>query len=134
MKDWLSELTQHYPEAAQSALQKLRGLILDECASQGLPAPEESLKWQELTFTSSVGSPFRVDWKAKNPDKIFVFFHCQASLVETFRELFPKEFYYEGKRALGLPINGDWPEMPLRQCISLALTYKQVKHLPMLGV
>ena len=50
-------------------------------------------------------------------------FHCQTDLVETFRELYPKEFSYGGNRSILLNAQDEVPETALRHCVALALTY-----------
>ncbi len=52
-----------------------------------------------------------------------VYFHCQTDLVETFRELYPTELRYGGNRSILLNTEDDIPELALRHCVALALTY-----------
>ncbi len=94
---------------------------------------EETLKWGEPSYLSEGGSTVRLAWKAANPEACTIFVHCQTRLIETYREIYPDIFEYEGKRALHLPLKGKLPEGPLRHCLTLALTYHKVKHLPLLG-
>ncbi len=51
-----------------------------------------------------------------------MYFHCQTNLVETFRELYPKEFSYGRNRSILLNAKGEVPEAALRHCVALALT------------
>lgn len=121
-----------YPKVAQRQLERVRKLILTIAAESDLGEVEESLKWGEASYYVKGGSPVRIDWKPKDPDVIKVFFHCQTCLVETFKELYPNEFEYEGKRAIVLPLSTELKQVPLRHCISMALKYHSLKHLPLL--
>jgi len=49
-------------------------------------------------------------------------------LVETFRELYPNDFQFEGNRSIVLERDRALPQLPLRHCIALALTYHQRKR------
>lgn|GEM_PF-4196076 len=64
---------------------------------------------------------------------IKVFFHCQTQLVATFREIYSDAFTYEGNRAVVIPLHADIGQTPLRHCLLLALQYRSLKHLPLLG-
>ncbi len=122
-----------YPKAARRQLESVRKLILTIAAESELGEVEESLKWGEASYLVQGGSPVRIDWKPKNPDVIKVFFHCQTRLVETFKEVYSNEFEYEGKRAIMIPLGTDIERVPLGHCIGLALKYRSLKHLPLLG-
>ena len=74
------------------------------------------------TSTKS-GSTIRIDRVKSATDRYAVFFHCQTDLVETFRELYPKEFSYGCNRSILLNAKGEVPEAALRHCVALALTY-----------
>ena len=50
-------------------------------------------------------------------------FHCQTTLVATFRELYPGDLKFDRNRSIVFEENDDVPEEALRHCISLALTY-----------
>lgn len=126
---------QRYPPEACKKLLLLRQLVLDTAAA----IPEvgevaEVLKWGEPSYISRIGSAIRMDWKASNPDCYSLYFNCKTILVETFEELYPGLFHCQGNRAIVFALNSEIPINPLCHCISLALTYKQRKHLPLLGV
>lgn len=124
---------EHYPSAARRQLERVRELILTIAAEHALGEVEETLKWGEASYLVKGGSTVRVDWKPKDPEVIKVFFHCQTRLVETFKELYPSELEYEGKRAIVIPLNASIEQGPLAHCLLLALKYHSVKHLPLLG-
>lgn len=122
-----------YPQHAQQQLERVRELILAIAAEHTLGDVEEALKWSEASYSVKGGSPIRIDWKAKQPGVIKVFFHCQTRLVATFREIYRDEFVYEGNRAMLIPLDTDIEQTPLRHCLLLALQYQSLKHLPLLG-
>jgi hypothetical protein len=122
-----------YPLEAQRQLEYVRGLIFTVAAENALGTVEESLKWGEASYLVKGGSTIRIDWKAKTPAVIHIYFHCQTSLVETFREIYRDEFSYEGNRSLVLPLDAAIKKGPLSHCLQLALKYHSLKHLPLLG-
>jgi hypothetical protein len=56
-------------------------------------------------------------------------FHCQTDLVSTFRTLFPKDFAFEGNRALVFKLGDRLPMDALAFCIAASLTYHLSKRL-----
>lgn len=124
---------EHYPSVARRQLESVRELILRVADENALGEVEETLKWGEASYLVKGGSTVRIDWKPKNPDAIKVFFHCQTRLVETFRELYPSELEYEGKRAIVIPLNASIEQGPLAHCLLMALRYHSLKHLTLLG-
>jgi Domain of unknown function (DU1801) len=122
----------NYPAALREKLLSLRQLILDTAAStDGVGELEETLKWGEPAYVtlSKSGSTVRIDRKKKS-DSYAMYFNCKTSLVETFRNLFPNDFVFEGNRALVFDINAKLPRKELAFCIAMALTYNQKKHAP----
>ncbi|PIE41703.1 MAG: hypothetical protein CSA49_02130 [Gammaproteobacteria bacterium] len=122
-----------YPENARIRLEELRRLVFHLAAELELGEVEESLKWGEPSYSTKTGSPLRMDWKPKSPDKYYLFFHCQTKLLDTFRELYGEALEFQGNRAIVLPLAEPLPESAIRYCLTLALTYQQRKHLPLLG-
>jgi len=121
-----------YPKAAQKRLSIIRNLIFEIAAELGGEV-EETLKWGEPACLVKGGSTVRVAWKDSNPEVCTVFVNCKTQLVETYREIYPDVFEYEGKRAVHIPLKGRLARGPLRHCLTLAMTYHKVKHLPLLG-
>lgn len=122
-----------YPLAAQKQLEEVRRLIFVVAEENALGAVEETLKWGEASYLVKGGSAIRIDWKPKDPDVIKVYFHCQTSLIETFKEIYRQEFEYEGKRAIVLPLTASVSGAPFKHCLLLALKYHSLKHLSLLG-
>lgn len=105
----------------------LRELIFEVAAqSPHIGELEETLKWGEpayLTTQSKSGSTLRIDWKSKAPEKIALYFNCKTNLVEIFKSMFPKDFEFEGQRALMIKVSEPLPKKEMSFCIEAALTY-----------
>ena len=125
-------LRSHPPEAA-ARLRRLRSLIFEVARTEKLGDVEESLKWGHPSYVTSQGSAIRLGWNHKDPQLCALYFHCQSSLVDTFRQLYAGGLEFQGNRAILLNLRDDLPLSVLRRCISLALRYHQIKHLPLLG-
>jgi len=120
-----------YPAPVSRKLTKLRELIFSTAKrTPGVGALEETLKWGQpsyLTTETKSGSTIRLDAIKSVPGNYALYFHCQTTLVETFKEKFGPTFRYEGNRALIFPASDKIPETELRECIALALTYHAKK-------
>jgi hypothetical protein len=129
----LQQLFESYPDPARDRMLELRQLIHAVADEHQLGEIEESLKWGEASFSSNTGSPVRIDWKARQPQVCFLYFHCQTRLLETFRELYGDSLQYQANRAIVLPLEGPLPEQILKHCLYLALNYHKLKRQPLLG-
>jgi hypothetical protein len=120
-----------YPPAMRRKLLALRALIFETAAAtDGVGELDETLKWGEpayVTAQSRSGSTIRIDWKKNKPAQYAMYFHCQTNLVETFRTIFPREFTYEGNRAIVFAADARVPVDALSLCIETALTYHRKK-------
>jgi Domain of unknown function (DU1801) len=116
-----------YPKPLRAKLLALRRLIFDTAkATKGVGTLQETLKWGQpsyLTPETKSGSTIRIDQVKSAANQYAVYFHCQTDLVETFRELYPKELRFGGNRSILLNAQDEIPEAPLRHCVALALTY-----------
>ena len=116
-----------YPEDVRLKLLGLRELIFrTAAATHGVGAIEETLKWGEpayLTSQSKSGSTVRLGWKRSAPQQVAMYFNCQTTLVETFRTMFPRDFKFEGNRALVWTTAEVVGTEALGFCIAMALTY-----------
>ena len=122
-----------YPADARRKMLALRELLFQTAAaSPEVGGIEESLKWGEPAYRpqNGLGSTVRMDWKAKDPGRYALYFHCQTRLVETFRVMFPRDFNFSGNRALVFCLDEVVPEDALAVCISAALTYHAAKASP----
>ncbi|KNH13682.1 hypothetical protein ACS79_06765 [Vibrio lentus] len=124
---------EEYPENVRLRLEELRTLILKLESDLELGEVEESLKWGEPSYRVKTGSPIRIDWKLKSPNQYYLFFNCQTKLIDTFRELHNGTLEFQGNRAIVSSLSNPLPESAIKNCLELALTYQQRKHLPLLG-
>lgn len=116
-----------YPEPVRSKLMALRAMIFETAAcTPCVGRVEETLKWGQpsyLTPSTRSGSTIRIDQIKDTPGKFGVYFHCQTSLVETFRSQYPDQMRFEGNRCIVFDADEALPESALRHCIAMALTY-----------
>lgn len=116
-----------YPPDVREKLLGLRRLILETASdTEGVGPVQETLKWGQpsyLTARSKSGTTIRIDQVRAVPGRYAIYVHCQTSLIETYRELYPDALAYEGDRAIVFDCKKDVPQDILRHCIALALTY-----------
>ena len=128
----VSAVFSSYPKPINAKLLALRRLIFDTAKmTEGVGRLEETLKWGQpsyLTPETKSGSTIRIDQIKSAGNQYAIYFHCQTDLVETFRELYPSEFSYEGNRCILLDAAEKLPEPALRHCVALALTYHLKKR------
>jgi hypothetical protein len=123
----------NYPQHIKVLLLAIRNLLMDIAKEQNLGDVEETLKWGEPSYLVKGGSAVRFDWKPAYPQQYFIFFNCKTKLVDTFSELHADELTFQGHRAIVLKVNEALPQKAIRQCLVLAMNYKTIKHLPLLG-
>lgn len=130
----VANVFKNYPKEVQQQLLHLRELVLKTAVEiSGLEKLEETLKWGEPSYLTKYGSTVRMDWKEKKPEQYAIYFKCTSKLVSTFKTLYKNRFEFEGNRAIVFKINDKIPETELKQCITMALNYHKIKHLPLLG-
>ena len=116
-----------YPEDVKVKLLFLRQLIFDVASqTNGVGELEETLKWGQpsyLTAASKSGSLIRIDQIKSHAGKYAMYFHCQTTLVDTFKEMYRGKFEFEGNRSIIFSAADDVPVQELHHCISMALTY-----------
>ena len=121
-----------YPIAVRTRLLALREMIYSTAVTiDGVGRLEETLKWGQpsyLTTETGSGSTIRIDRVKDNDERVAMYFHCQADLIATFRELYPADMQYAGNRSIVLGLTAKLPERALRHCIGLALTYHARKQ------
>jgi hypothetical protein len=116
-----------YPTAVRDALIDLRRIIL-EAADETLGAGQvvETLKWKQPAYLPAhprVGTTVRID-ALKGPGGGYAMYvHCQSTLMDQYRLLYPDAFTFEGQRAILFAADAPPPEAPLKHCIALALSY-----------
>ena len=116
-----------YPPKMRKALLKLRGLIYATAAqTKGAGALIETLKWGQaayLTEKPKSGSTIRIGTIKGQETSCAMFFHCQTTLVSSFREIYPGVLSFQGNRAIVFPLDDEIPLDAVAHCIGLALTY-----------
>jgi len=123
-----------YPKHVKPKMKALRKLIISTAKElEAVTKIEETLKWGEPSYLTKKGSTIRMDWKVKSPDQYAIYFKCTSSLVVTFKEIYGDLFNYEKNRAILFSFDDEIPERELKHCISMALQYHSLKHLPLLG-
>lgn len=130
----VAEVFANYPKEYQEKLNVLRHLILETAEElEEVKELEETLKWGEPSYLAKKGSTIRMDWKQKKPDQYALYFKCTSQLIPTFKAVYGDLFTYEKNRALLFTLEDELPVDALKHCISMALRYHRVKHLPLLG-
>lgn len=125
---------ENYPKDVKAQMLQLRELVLKTASGiDGLIKLEETLKWGEPSYLTKNGSTVRMAWKEKNPDQFAIYFKCTTKLVPTFKTLYNDKFNFEANRAIVFKLKDKIAVEELKHCITLALTYHKVKHLPLLG-
>jgi Domain of unknown function (DU1801) len=92
-----------YPPGVRRRLLRLRALIFATTERRADIGPlEETLRWGQPSYVTSEtrsGSTIRLDAIRATPGSCAIYFHCQTTLVHTFRKKFGPVFRYEGNRA-----------------------------------
>jgi len=129
--DSVAQVFDGYAAPAREKLLALRALIFETAAkTEGVGDLQETLKWGQpsyLTPETKSGSTIRIDALKDDPTHVAIYFHCQTSLVPTFRDMYGDKLTFEGNRALVLDTKKKLPEKELRHCLSQALTYHLAK-------
>ncbi|MCI0504550.1 MAG: DUF1801 domain-containing protein [Gammaproteobacteria bacterium] len=116
-----------YPKEIKTKLMFLRQLIFDVASStDGVGELEETLKWDQpsyLTTQTKSGSLVRIDQIKSQAGKYAMYFHCQTTLVDTFKEIYRDQFEFEGNRSIIFNVKDRVPVPELSHCVSMALTY-----------
>lgn len=129
------EVFNSYPNFVKEKMLSLRHLILETAKEiQDITHLEETLKWGEPSFVVKKGSTIRIDWKKGKPNQYAMYLQCTSKLIPTFRMIYKDTFTFEGSRAVVFQIEKEIPKNELKKCITAALTYHKVKHLPTLGL
>lgn len=119
------------PPRCGPKLQALRRLVLETARkTRGVGRVEETLKWGQPSFVTPEtrsGTTIRIDALKGEPGRYAMYFHCQTGLVSSFRQMYPKDFTFEGNRALIFEAKKAPQKKALAHCIALALTYHQRK-------
>lgn len=123
----IRKVFENHDEPVRERLLELRELIIDEAGRHPeIGELQETLKWGQPSYLPArprVGTTLRIDGSRKQVGKVGLYFNCNTSLADDYRQLYPGVFEFEGNRAILLEVNGALDEKALRHCIALALTY-----------
>lgn len=72
---------------------------------------------------SKSGSTVRIDQIKSGHGQYAMYFHCQTTLVDTFKEIYRDKFTFDGNRSIVFDEHDEVAADELGHCISLALTY-----------
>ena len=121
-----------YPKEIKLKLMFLRQLIFDVASrTDGVGEIEETLRWGQpsyLTTQSRSGSLVRIGQIKSQKGKYAMYFHCQTTLVDTFKEMYQDVFKFGGNRSINFSEEDKVPVEELSHCISMALTYHLSKR------
>ena len=125
----------NYPDLIRKKILYLRSLVLEAASEmEGISNLEETLKWGEPSYLAKNGSTIRIDWKKNKPNQYAIYFKCTSKLVPTFKMIYKDIFRFEGNRAIIFQVEDEISKAELKKCITAALTYHKIKHLPTLGI
>lgn len=114
---------QAYPIKAQNQIKAFRDLVYKVAKKLEIDSVEESLKWNELSYSVKGGSPIRIDWKESNPEVIQIFVNCQTSLISIYKEIIGK-YDYSGNRGVSFSLKNALPKRDVSRMIEIAFEYK----------
>ncbi|AXQ27190.1 DUF1801 domain-containing protein [Solimonas sp. K1W22B-7] len=123
----VKEAFQAFPPDMRRKLLALRERVFrTAAATPGVGELEETLKWGEPAYVtrSGSGSTIRLGWKKARPGEYALYFNCRTTLVSSFRALYPRDFRFEGNRALVFMPDEELPQEALASCITMALSYR----------
>ncbi|MCV3272430.1 DUF1801 domain-containing protein [Roseobacter sinensis] len=126
LPDDVHSCTLRWPAPARAHFDALREIVYRVADRAGVGALTETLKWGHpawLPARPRIGSTLRCDWHETMPDRLSLYVHCQTTLVETMRTLYPRAFTYDGSRALHMPLAQPIPGDAVDHCAFLTLTY-----------
>ncbi len=160
--DDVARVFDSYPAAIRERALHLRALIFEVAKkTPGVDRIEETLKWGEPAYIAyaaratgaksatrgaseprfaartarAIGSAVRIGWKKSDPDRYQLLFHCQTTLVDSFREQFANTLQFEGNRAIVFVVGDEIATHPIAQCIAASMTYrlkvKEINQSPM---
>jgi hypothetical protein len=116
-----------FPARLRPSLLALRDLIFQVAEEQlGKGGLTETLKWSQpayLPIRPRTGTTVRIDAIKGDPDGYAAYFHCQTTPIDSFRQLYPDKFTFQGNRALLFRRGERLPRSALKHCLALALTY-----------
>jgi GAF domain-containing protein len=114
-----------YADDMRAKLSELRDLIVECAKAAGIERLELVTKWGQPSFVTvkpKIGTTIRIDEDQSNGGFVAVYVHCQTSLVEEWRQLFP-HLTFGGNRSVHFRLDENLSGADIRFIISSALTY-----------
>lgn len=119
-----------YQNPCKQALETIRQWIFEIAASHDeIGQIEECLKWGEPSYvchSPKSGTTLRLSQLKSNPNEYGLFVHCQTTLIEEFRVVYP-DFKYDKNRGVMFDSRQPMQTDAIKQFIFLALTYHSRK-------
>jgi hypothetical protein len=114
------------PVEHRDGLSQLRALILDVARDVGAAPVQEMLRWGQPSYVSARPRECTTIRLGSTRDRrhFALFIHCQSTVLQVFRSMFPSEFRYDGNRAILFLPGEDLQKDKLRLCIGHALQYR----------
>ena len=123
----IESIYMRYPEFIRKKCLILRDLIFNVGSSDSRIGPiNETLRWgapSYIPLKTKSGSMIRIH---HYPNKCFdfaLYFLCNTTLVDTFRQKYPNIFQFGGNRSLEFYIDKPLPLKEIEHCIYLSFTY-----------
>ncbi len=116
-----------FPDIIREQLLDLRELAFEtERNTPGAGPIVEALKWGQPSFVTRGrhGSTFRLGALDEGPATHALFFLCQTTLVETFREIYTDVLDFKDNRAVLFMKDREYPREAVSHCMALAMTYR----------
>ena len=92
----------YLPQTKQALLTIRQWIFEIATSSDEIGKIEECLKWGEpsyVTHSPKSGTTFRLSQLKSNPNEYALFVHCQTTLIEEFRVVYP-DFKYDKNRGV----------------------------------
>lgn len=123
---FVQAIIKNYPPDVRRNLLALRKTIYEVAAvTEDCGQITENLKWNEPSYASrpKTGAPIRLAWHQKTPDKFGLYVPCQTSLINIFKNRYPKKFNYDKTRGIIFSRDNYIPSEEVKDFIKMALTY-----------
>ena len=122
----IARVFSQYQTQTKQTLLIIRQWIFDIAqSSDEIGEIEECLKWGEpsyVTHSPKSGTTLRLSQLKSNPTEYALCVHCQTTLIEEFRQVYP-DFKYDKNRGVIFDSNKPVATDAVKQFIYLALSY-----------